>query len=102
MDGTTTACTRTTAISLRTFKDVKQEAVPLMTTLGDDMTDVMTRADDRCARLTLLLRSLREEERHQLTKPNRVASTAEIPMCVHLGSKRQKGANQCARWAKLH
>ena len=47
------------------------------------MTDVITRADDRWARMTLLLWSHCEEERRQLMKPNRSAGAPETSTCTH-------------------
>ena len=94
----TRATDETTGISLRASRDVGHEAVSPMTTLGDHTTDVITRADDRWARMTLLLWSHREEERRQLIKPNRSAGVAATSTCTHPAPARQKGANQYARW----
>ena len=66
--------------------------------LGDQMLDVTTRADDRWARLTLLLRSQREEDWRELVKSGKMVNTIEPSTCSHSTSARQKGANQYARW----
>ena len=108
-------CTRLTAISLRTTKNATIQAVPLMTPdrfhsptrspasispFGDQMSDVTTRADDRWARLTLLLWSQREEEWRERVKSGKMAGAIESLTFSHPASARQKGANQYARCLK--
>ena len=66
--------------------------------LGDQMSDVTTRADDRWARLTLLLWSQREEDWRERVKSGKMVGTIEPSTCSHPTSARQKGANQYARW----
>ena len=62
------------------------------------MSDVTTRADDRWARLTLLLWSQREEEWRVRVKSGKMVGTIEPSTCSHPTSARQKVANQYARW----
>ena len=62
------------------------------------MTGVTTRADDRWARLTLLLWSEREEAWRERAKSGKTAGTVESLTCLHPASARQKGANQHAKW----
>ena len=62
------------------------------------MSDVRTRADDRWARLALLLWSQREEDWREPVKSGKMVSTIEPSTCSHSTSARQKGANQYARW----
>ena len=98
-------------ISLRTTKDATIRAVSLMTqdrshsptrsaasisTFGDQMSDVTTRADDRWARLTLLLWSQREEDWRERVKSGKMVGTIEPSTCSLPTSARQKGANQYA------
>ena len=64
----------------------------------DQMSDVTTRADDRWARLTLMLWSQHEEDWRERVKSGKMVSTIEPPTCSHPTSARQKGANQYARW----
>ena len=66
---------------------------------GDQMSDVTTRADDRWARLTLMLWSQHEEDWRERVKSGKMVSTIEPSTCSHPTSARQKGANQYARWA---
>ena len=70
--------------------------------LGDQMSDVTTRADDRWAQLTLLLWSQREEEWRERVKSGKMSGTVEPSTCSHPTSARQKRANQYARWENLH
>ena len=70
---------------------------PSISPLGDQMSDVTTRADDGWARLTLLLWSQREEEWRERVKSGKMAGMIEPPTCSHPTSARQKGANQYAR-----
>ena len=65
--------------------------------LEDQMSDVTNRADGRWARLTLLLRSQREEDWRERVKSGKMVGTIEPSTCSHPTSARQKGANQCAR-----
>ena len=60
--------------------------------LGDQMSDVTTRADDRWARLTLLLWSQRDEEWRERVKSGKMAGTIESLTCSHPASARQKEA----------
>ena len=77
-----------------TTKDATIRAVSLMTQdrfhsptrsaasispFGDQMSDVTTRADDRWARLTLLLWSQREEDWRERVKSGKMVSTIEPP-----------------------
>ena len=97
----------------QTTKDATIRAVSLMTQdrfhsptrsaasispLGDQTSDVTTRADDRWARLTLLLWSQREEDWRERVKSGKMVGTIEPSTCSHATSAQQKGANQCARW----
>ena len=66
--------------------------------LGDQISDVTTRADDRWARLTLLLWSQREEDWRERVKSDQMVGTIEPSTCSHPTSARHKGANQKARW----
>ena len=69
-----------------------------ITPLGDQMSDVTTRADDRWARLTLLLWSQREEDWRERVTSGKMVGTIEPSTCSHPTSARQKRANQYARW----
>ena len=71
---------------------------PSISPLGDQMSDVTTRAEDRWARLTLLLWSQREEDWRERVKSGKMVGTIETSTCSHSTSARQKGANQDARW----
>ena len=55
------------------------------------------RADDRWARLTLLLWSQHEEDWRERVKSGKKVGTIEPSTCSHPTSARQKGANQYAR-----
>ena len=65
---------------------------------GDQMSDVTTRADDRWARLTLMLWSQHEEDWRERVKSGKMINTIKPSTCTHPTSARQKGANQYARW----
>ena len=65
---------------------------------GGQMSEVTTRADDRWARLTLLLWSQHEEDWRERVKSGKMVGTIEPSTCTHPTSARQKGANQYARW----
>ena len=69
-----------------------------LTTWGPEMSDVTTRADDRWARLTLLLWSQREEDWRERVKSGKMVGTIEPSTCSHPTSARQRRANQNARW----
>ena len=66
--------------------------------LGDQMSDVTTRADDRWARLTPLLWSQRVGEWRERVKSGKMAGMIEPSTCSHPASARQKGAIQYVRW----
>ena len=51
--------------------------------LGDQMSDVTARADDRWARLTLLLWSQREEDWRERVKSGKMVGTIEPSTCSH-------------------
>ena len=73
-------------------------SVASISPLGNQMSDVTTRADDRWARLTQLLWSQREEDWRERVKSGKMVGTIEPSTCSHPTSARQKGANQYVRW----
>ena len=70
--------------------------------LGDQMSDVTTRADDRWARLTLMLWSQHEEDWRERVKSGKMISTIEPSTCTHPTSARQKGSESICQMGKLH
>ena len=66
------------------------------------MSDVTTRADDRWARLTLLLWSQHEEDWRERVKSGKMVGTIEPSTCSHPTSARQKGSESICQMGKLH
>ena len=66
------------------------------------MSDVTTRADDRWARLTLLLWSQREEDWRERVKSGKMISTIEPSTCTHTLFSTTKGSESICQIGKLH
>ena len=66
------------------------------------MSDITTRADDRWARLTLMLWSQHEEDWRERVKSGKMINTIKPSMCTHPHFSTTKGSESICQMGKLH